>query len=97
MTDMKSCLCGARFYPRANGSPLCRQCAQIAAPWYTCERCDRDTQMPLTECREELVCGRCLLRDPDPTPEEIAAACAEIRAEWSEEQLMHAKRGLSRD
>ena len=28
-------------------------------------------------------------KHPDPTPEEIAAACADIQAEWSEDEKRH--------
>lgn len=35
-------------------------------------------------------------RHPDPTPEEIRAACAEIRAGWTEEEKRR-RRGLPQD
>lgn len=36
-------------------------------------------------------------RPEDPTPEEIAERCAEIRAEWTEEQERKARTGSRRE
>lgn len=94
ITDPLVCDCGARYFPRRDNVRKCRQCAAIFAPWYTCERCDRDTQIPLMEVNGEMVCLHCQRREPDPTPAEIAAACAEIRAGWTAEETELARQGI---
>lgn len=46
---------------------------------YLCERCHRTTFQPLNDDGE---CAKCREREPDPTPEELAAECAAIRETW---------------
>lgn len=59
----------------------CRMCSDLTRKIYRCERCEGKTYKPLTLVNEELVCGKCVTREPDPTPEEIAEARAQIKAE----------------
>lgn len=87
---------------------LCRNCHQrLAAEWPYCRRCaSRLAAYGLCkECGERVAtrsgfcCGGCSLRHKqlnrvDPHPEEIAAACAEIRKGWDELTIAaRAKRG----
>ncbi len=84
LTDRLTCpLCGCRYFPATPDQAYCRTCGPPARPVYICERCERETVAPLVLVNDELVCGPCSQREPDPTPEEIEAACLEIRREWA--------------
>lgn len=85
ITEPATCACGNLFFPTPSRRDQCRVCAMSKnnqrRTVYECERCGRVTLMPLMEINDEQACSACHERGPDPTPEEIRAMAAQLRAE----------------
>lgn len=53
-----------------------------------CKKCGRDRKIFTS-----MLCKECHVEMGLPTPEQIRAECAKIRAEWTDKRVSHANRG----